>query len=167
MQEATGRLSEVIIKAVENGCKFDGWGEHFKFDVWMQTFDELGIDPNFYTARERSYEEVLPWDHIDIGVTKNFLMRENEKAKQSVTTPNCRQKCAGCGVKSFGRGSVMSNYILKYSRDERVKYISHLDFVRLFHRTVRRTGMNFMFSNGFNPSPDYDGCTAVVGRRDF
>ena len=48
----------------------------------MQTFDELGIDPNFYTARERSYEEVLPWDHIDIGVTKNFLMRENEKAKQ-------------------------------------------------------------------------------------
>ena len=98
------RLSEVIIKAVENGCKFDGWGEHFKFDVWMQTFDELGIDPNFYTARERSYEEVLPWDHIDIGVTKNFLMRENEKAKQSVTTPNCRQKCAGCGVKSFGTG---------------------------------------------------------------
>lgn len=98
------RLREVIIKAVENGCKFDGWGEHFKFDVWMQTFDELGIDPNFYTARERSYEEVLPWDHIDIGVTKNFLMRENEKAKQSVTTPNCRQKCAGCGVKSFGTG---------------------------------------------------------------
>lgn len=98
------RLSEVIIKAVEIGCKFDGWGEHFKFDVWMQTFDELGIDPNFYTARERSYEEVLPWDHIDIGVTKNFLMRENEKAKQSVTTPNCRQKCAGCGVKSFGTG---------------------------------------------------------------
>ena len=98
------RLSEVIIKAVESGCKFDGWGEHFKFDVWMQTFDELGIDPNFYTARERSYEEVLPWDHIDIGVTKNFLMRENEKAKQSVTTPNCRQKCAGCGVKSFGTG---------------------------------------------------------------
>lgn len=98
------RLSEVIIKVVENGCKFDGWGEHFKFDVWMQTFDELGIDPNFYTARERSYEEVLPWDHIDIGVTKNFLMRENEKAKQSVTTPNCRQKCAGCGVKSFGTG---------------------------------------------------------------
>lgn len=98
------RLSEVIIKGVENGCKFDGWGEHFKFDVWMQTFDELGIDPNFYTARERSYEEVLPWDHIDIGVTKNFLMCENEKAKQSVTTPNCRQKCAGCGVKSFGTG---------------------------------------------------------------
>lgn len=98
------RLCDVLIKAVENGCKFDGWGEHFKFDTWMQTFDELGIDPNFYTARERSYEEVLPWEHIDIGVTKNFLMRENEKAKQAVTTPNCRQQCAGCGVKSFGTG---------------------------------------------------------------
>ncbi len=98
------RLCDVLIRAVENGCKFDGWGEHFKFDTWMQTFDELGIDPDFYTARERSYEEVLPWEHIDIGVTKNFLMRENEKAKQAVTTPNCRQQCAGCGVKSFGTG---------------------------------------------------------------
>lgn len=98
------RLCEVIIKAVENGCKFDGWGEHFKFDTWMQTFDELGIDPDFYTARERSYEEVLPWEHIDIGVTKQFFMHENEKAKQAVTTPNCRQQCAGCGVKSFGTG---------------------------------------------------------------
>jgi radical SAM family uncharacterized protein len=98
------RLCDVIIKAVENGCKFDGWGEHFKFDTWMQTFDELGIDPDFYTSRERSYEEVLPWEHIDIGVTKQFLMRENEKAKQEVTTPNCRQQCAGCGAKSFNAG---------------------------------------------------------------
>lgn len=98
------RLGEVIIRAVENGCKFDGWGEHFDFDMWMKTFDELGIDPDFYTARERSYDEVLAWEHIDIGVTKEFLMRENEKAKQAVTTPNCRQQCAGCGIKSFGTG---------------------------------------------------------------
>ncbi len=98
------RLCEVIIKAVENGCKFDGWGEHFDFDTWMKTFDELGIDPDFYTSRERSYDEVLPWEHIDIGVTKEFLIRENEKAKQAVTTPNCRQQCAGCGIRSFGAG---------------------------------------------------------------
>ncbi len=98
------RLGEVIIKAVENGCRFDGWGEHFKFDTWMQTFDELGIDPDFYTARERSYDEVLPWEHIDVGVTKKFLMNENEKAKQAVTTPNCREKCAGCGAATFGGG---------------------------------------------------------------
>ncbi|MBQ8300887.1 MAG: TIGR03960 family B12-binding radical SAM protein [Clostridia bacterium] len=98
------RLGEVIIKAVENGCKFDGWGEHFKFDTWMKTFDELGIDPDLYTALERSYEEVLPWEHIDVGVTKKFLMLENERAKQAQTTPNCRQKCALCGAKSFGSG---------------------------------------------------------------
>ncbi len=98
------RLGEVIIKAVENGCKFDGWGEYFDFDMWMKTFDELGIDPDFYTARERSYDEILPWEHIDIGFTKEFFIRENEKAKLAVTTPNCRQQCAGCGIKSFGAG---------------------------------------------------------------
>ncbi len=98
------RLCGVIIRAVENGCKFDGWGEHFDFDAWMRSFDECGINPDFYTARERSYEEALPWEHIDIGVTKEFLMRENEKAKAGRTTPNCRQQCAGCGVKSFGAG---------------------------------------------------------------
>lgn len=98
------RLGEVIIKAVENGCKFDGWGEYFDFNMWMKTFDELGIDPDFYTARERSYDEILPWEHIDIGVTKEFFIRENEKAKLAVTTPNCRQQCAGCGIKSFGAG---------------------------------------------------------------
>ena len=98
------RLCDVIIKAVENGCKFDGWSDHFKFDVWMQTFNEMGVDPDFYTSRERAYEEVLPWDHIDIGVTKDFFIRENEKAKQAQTTPNCREKCAGCGIASFKAG---------------------------------------------------------------
>lgn len=98
------RLCDVIIKAVENGCKFDGWGEHFKFDTWMKTFEELGIDPDFYTARERSYDEILPWEHIDIGVTKEFFIRENERAKAAQTTPNCRQQCSGCGVASFGTG---------------------------------------------------------------
>jgi hypothetical protein len=98
------RLCEVIIRAVENGCKFDGWGEHFKFDTWMETFDELGINPDFYNARERSYEEVLPWDHIDIGVTKEFFIRENEKAKAETTTRNCREQCAGCGVNKFKAG---------------------------------------------------------------
>ena len=98
------RLCEVIIKAVENGCKFDAWSEHFRFDTWMQTFEEMGIDPDFYTARERSYDEVLPWEHIDVGVTKRFLINENEKAKRAETTANCREKCAGCGAASFKSG---------------------------------------------------------------
>lgn len=98
------RLCDVLIKAVENGCKFDGWGEGFKFNLWMDAFEQTGVNPDFYNLRQRSYEEILPWDHIDIGVTKSFFIRENEKAKKAQTTPNCREKCAGCGVNSFGAG---------------------------------------------------------------
>ncbi len=98
------RLCSVIIKAVQKGCKFDGWGEHFKFDLWMEAFDELGIDPDFYNARRRDYDEILPWDHIDIGVTKNFFISESEKAKAEKTTPHCREKCSNCGIASFKSG---------------------------------------------------------------
>ena len=98
------RLCKSIIRAVELGCKFDGWGEFFDFDKWMQAFSETGIDPDFYTARERSYDEVLPWDHIDVGVTKEFLINENEKAKQSSTTPHCRLECSNCGANRFKTG---------------------------------------------------------------
>ena len=98
------RLAPVIKRAVELGCKFDGWGEHFKFDLWMQAFDDCGVDPDFYASRERSYDEVLPWDHIDVGVTKKFLQNESEKARREETTANCREKCAGCGIASFKTG---------------------------------------------------------------
>lgn len=98
------RLCDVLIKAVENGCKFDGWGEYFDFDTWMKTFEQTGVDPDFYNLRPREYDEILPWDHIDIGVTKKFFIRESEKARRAETTPNCREKCAGCGVGSFGAG---------------------------------------------------------------
>ena len=98
------RLSKVILRAVELGCKFDGWGEFFDYPKWMQAFEECGVNPEFYNLRERSYEEVLPWEHIDVGVTKKFLMCENERAKKAETTANCREKCAGCGAASFGTG---------------------------------------------------------------
>lgn len=98
------RLLPVILKAVEMGCKFDGWGEFFDFEKWMEAFDLCGIDPDFYTARERSYEEVLPWDHIDVGVTKEFFIREMEKAKNETTTPHCRQECSNCGIARFKTG---------------------------------------------------------------
>lgn len=98
------RLSKAIITAVRRGCKFDAWGEFFDFDKWLEAIRDCGLDPDFYAARERSYDEVLPWDHIDVGVTKEFLIRENERAKAGVTTPNCREKCAGCGAARFGCG---------------------------------------------------------------
>ncbi len=97
------RLSKVIARAVENGCKFDGWDEQFKFDEWIKSFSECGVDPDFY-LRERAIDETLPWDHIDVGVTKAFLEREYERSKKEQTTENCREKCAGCGANSFGVG---------------------------------------------------------------
>ena len=97
------RLSRVILQAVKNGCKFDGWDEEFKFDVWLKSFEECGIDPDFY-LRERGLDETLPWDHIDVGVKKAFFKREFERAKAGITTPNCREKCAGCGANEFGVG---------------------------------------------------------------
>lgn len=92
------RVSKVLIRAFELGCKFDGWTEHFKYDAWMKAFEETGVDIDYYTTRERSYDEILPWDIIDCGVTKEFLMRENEKAKNEETTQDCRSGCVGCGM---------------------------------------------------------------------
>ncbi len=92
------RIGEALIRTWEKGSKFDGWQEYFVFENWMNAFEELGIDPYFYASRERSYDEVLPWDFIDIGVTKAFLMRENDKATRAEVTPDCRNGCTGCGV---------------------------------------------------------------------
>ncbi len=97
------RLLPAVLEAVKMGCRLDGWDEEFKFDKWMIAFEKCGIDPDWY-LRERSYDEVLPWDHLDLGVTKEFFIRENEKAKRGETTPNCREKCAGCGATSFKAG---------------------------------------------------------------
>lgn len=92
------RLGAVLLAAWKQGCKFDSWGEFFRFDTWMQVFADCGVDPAFYNCRKRDFNEVLPWSHIDIGVTAEFLMRENQKAHEGVTTPHCRQQCAGCGA---------------------------------------------------------------------
>ena len=92
------RLGEALIRTWEKGSKFDGWQEYFVYENWMSAFEELGIDPYFYASRERSYDEILPWDFIDIGVTKKFLMRENDKAVSGEVTPDCRNGCTGCGV---------------------------------------------------------------------
>ena len=96
------RVCKALIKAWEKGCKFDSWREHFKFETWLEAFEECGIDPNFYANRKRSYDEVLPWDHIDIGVSKKFLIKESEKASRGELTSNCRTSCTNCGVAVFG-----------------------------------------------------------------
>ncbi len=95
------RVSDVIIKAFESGCKFDGWTEHFKYDRWLQAFEETDISKEFYANRERAYEEILPWDIIDCGITKKYFISENEKAIKSQTTEDCRKGCTGCGINRY------------------------------------------------------------------
>lgn len=98
------RLSNVIYDAFLKGCKFDSWDEHFKFDAWMNAFNKFNINPDFYTHRHRDFSEVLPWDHLDYGVSRKFLEKENVKAHENTTTPHCRIKCAGCGANRLNGG---------------------------------------------------------------
>ncbi|MDR0821856.1 MAG: TIGR03960 family B12-binding radical SAM protein [Oscillospiraceae bacterium] len=94
------RLGEVILAAYRSGCKLDSWGEYFSFSKWNAAFQSCGIDPKFYAGRERGYDEVLPWSHIDIGVSAEFFIRERERSRNAQTTPNCREGCGGCNNSS-------------------------------------------------------------------
>ncbi|WP_061214443.1 TIGR03960 family B12-binding radical SAM protein [Syntrophomonas wolfei] len=93
------RLAPVIYLAWQKGCKFDAWSEYFNFDCWQDAFRECAVDPEFYTGRQRPYEEDFPWDFIDIGVSKDFLQEEDQKAEEGLTTADCRQEgCSDCGI---------------------------------------------------------------------
>ena len=98
------RVGKVILEAYRLGCIYDSWGEHFQYDLWLQAFENTGVDIAFYNLRERDLEEILPWDFIDIGVTKKFLQREWKRALDGEVTPNCRMQCSGCGAAIFGGG---------------------------------------------------------------
>lgn len=107
------RLCDVLIKAYEKGAKFDGWSECFDFELWQEALAECNVDGDFYVYRQRSYDEILPWDFIDIGVTRKYLERENEKAKTGEPTQNCRKGCTGCGVNvNFKDGECFEGAIL-------------------------------------------------------
>ncbi len=92
------RTCDVLIKAFEKGAKFDGWSEYFNMEIWKEAMEECNLDADFYVYRERGYDEVLPWDFIDIGVNRKYLERENEKAKRAELTRNCLEGCTGCGI---------------------------------------------------------------------
>ena len=98
------RLNAVLLKAHEKGIRFDGWSDCFSLDKWLEVFDECGVDPAFYANRRRDFDEVLPWDHLDYGVSKEFLLRECKRAYESKPSPNCRENCMMCGCKKYGGG---------------------------------------------------------------
>lgn len=93
------RLSEVLMKAFEKGCRYDGWSEYFNYDLWLEAMDETGIDGDFYALRHRNFDEVFPWDFIDPLVSKDFLIKEYKKSLNNELTEDCRLECNGCGIK--------------------------------------------------------------------
>ncbi|MCX4338111.1 MAG: TIGR03960 family B12-binding radical SAM protein [Lachnospiraceae bacterium] len=98
------RIAQAILKAYQKGCMFDSWSEFFHNDLWLQSFEECGLDIGFYTTRERADGEIFPWDFIDCGVTREFLLREWKKAQGQTISPNCKAQCQGCGANRFGVG---------------------------------------------------------------
>ncbi len=98
------RLGKVILKAYQEGCCFDSWDDRFDFSVYSRIMTEEGLEIDHYANRKRSYDEVFPWDHIDCGVSKEFLKSENAKAYAEITTDECRVMCSGCGAAAFGGG---------------------------------------------------------------
>jgi radical SAM family uncharacterized protein len=95
------RLGAVLEKAWLLGCRFDGWSDHFRYDLWLEAFREAGVNPDFYALRERTEDEIFPWDHLDAGPSKAFMLREWHKAQRAETTPDCRLGCEGCGMKRY------------------------------------------------------------------
>jgi hypothetical protein len=103
------KIAQAIYDAYMDGCLYDSWTEYFYYDKWLAAFEKNGIDIDFYTLRERSLDEVFPWDFIDCGVTKTFLKKEWERAMAAEVTPNCRAKCNGCGATRYKGGVCFEN----------------------------------------------------------
>ncbi|MCD6527593.1 MAG: TIGR03960 family B12-binding radical SAM protein [Desulfuromonas sp.] len=168
------RLGKVLERAVELGCCFDGWREHFHFDRWQQALSECGIDGDFY-LRQRQLDEVLPWDHIDCGIDKSFFIQERDNALALHYTPDCRHgKCSQCGVCDFDKvkmryadpqpqlaipepapqqGEERYKLRLRLHKQEMARFVSHLEFMTVLQRALRRIGAPVRFSQGFHPHP--------------
>ncbi|MDD2899788.1 MAG: TIGR03960 family B12-binding radical SAM protein [Desulfuromonadaceae bacterium] len=175
------RLGAVLIRAVELGCRFDGWREHFSLERWLRAFADCGVDPEWY-LRRRELDEVLPWDHLDCGVTRDFLLAERRKALEEAETKDCRDgSCSACGVCDF---TVVTNRIaqkaeippyhnntpdesassrirLRFAKTGVMRYLSHLELITVFTRAVSRGSVPIMFSLGFHPHPRFSFGTAT------
>ena len=174
------KLADALELASREGFCFDAWDEYFDYDKWMDVFERSGIDPAFYANRQFGLDEVLPWDIIDCGVTKEFFLRERAKAYEASTTPNCREKCSGCGANRLGgvravcpgckgektevelpaqKSPVTSWNKLETPKTVRIKfrkvgdtqYISHLDLQRTMARVLVRAKIPMWYTQGFNP----------------
>lgn len=145
------RVGKLILRAYENGQIFDGWSEFFRYDVWVKSMEEAAIDGDFYANRLREKDEILPWDFIDIGVKKAYLWKEYEKSKAARTTPDCRKNATVAASKIAKCGVNFMQLRMAFKKTGMIKFISHLDTIRLFNRAIQRAGVPILWSEGFNP----------------
>lgn len=179
------RLADLLECAVDLGCRFDGWREHFSMERWMQAFTETGMDPAWY-LRKRESDEILPWDHLDSAVSRDFLESELDRAMSGTATADCRfGHCTLCGVCDFKtlknrvaqpepESSVVSSVEhqktheplarrvrIRFSRNGRLSYLSHLELINLLTRAVHRAGIPVLYTQGFHPHPRFSFATAT------
>ncbi|MEW6670789.1 MAG: TIGR03960 family B12-binding radical SAM protein [Thermodesulfobacteriota bacterium] len=171
------RLSRLLVAAYRRGCRFDGWSDLFQFDSWQKAFEDAQVDTDFYTIRPRTLGEPLPWDHVDSGVSKEYLQAEWQKALAAEPTPDCRAgDCNNCGVCDFSRvapiifstcpvppappttdvpsdGSGFQKLLLTYAKQGPARFFGHLEMVNIFLRAIRRAGLPLKYSQGFHPMP--------------
>ncbi|MDH3454074.1 MAG: TIGR03960 family B12-binding radical SAM protein [Desulfuromonadales bacterium] len=171
------RLGAVLEEAVKRGCRFDGWREHFRWDLWQEAFAAVELDPSWY-LRQRLPGETLPWDHIDAGVSKDFLLRERQAGLLGKATPDCRNgQCSYCGLCDFetvrprladsqrlappaiepetvpAEPLLLPKIRLTLTKTGRTASLSHLEYMTVIHRAVRRAGLPIKYSAGFHPAP--------------
>ncbi|MBW1922152.1 MAG: TIGR03960 family B12-binding radical SAM protein [Deltaproteobacteria bacterium] len=178
------RLTRALLTAWRMGARFDAWGDRFRPEIWDKAFEDTGIDPSFYLHRERSAEEVFPWDHIRTGVTKRYLRLEYERALEGRKTPDCRTHCHECGVCDHREvDPLLASDVLPAMSDPGphkkrspravtrlrltltkvgvCRHLSHLEFSRAFIRALRRAGLKCAYSAGFHPLPKVSFATAL------
>ena len=175
------RLAPVLIRAMELGCRFDGWKEHFSLERWLQAFTDCSIQPDWY-LRRRNLDEVLPWNHLDCGVTRAFLLKERDRAFSETATEDCRYgNCTACGVCDFktvtthlSRDATLTirpdkrqldetaaRIRLRFAKKGAMRYLSHLELLNVFTRAVSRGEVPILFSQGFHPHPRFSFATAT------
>jgi len=177
------RLTHVLTDAWKEGARFDSWREHLRPGTWRDAFERHGLDPDFYLLRQRDESEVMPWEHISTGISKEFLLEEWMKAQRGIATPDCREQCPACGIceslsvspvlfngSAFAESPVPSTprtegrirrLRIHFTKLETGRYLSHLELVRLFIRAFRRAGIIMVYSKGYHPMPKISFATAL------
>ena len=176
MARGDRRLSDLVIQAYRKGCQFDGWSDHFRFDLWQESLQDLGIDVHSVIHRERPPDEVFPWDHIDMKVDRSYLWDEWQKALQGLPTDDCRDgACQDCGVCDFttiqpkvygseefsrkdrrsdlSEENELQKWQLSFTKTKNGRFWGHLEMVSIFTRSMQRAGIPVKFSEGFHPKP--------------